>query len=101
MDVQRSGPHFDLDAFLAQPLIVHLDKRDAAWFNHEIAPKLDVPPVQSRSPRQRVYRSVCSRIRAGKKVSHPRHWDMLEAFIKLQWVVESRRVGLREAPCRK
>jgi hypothetical protein len=62
-------------------------KRDAARFKHEIAPKLDV--LQP------------ARASAVAKVPHPSHWDMLEALIKLQWVVESRRVGLHEAPCRK
>jgi hypothetical protein len=28
--------------------------------------------------------AACSRIRAGARVPHPRHWDVLAALIKLQ-----------------
>jgi hypothetical protein len=77
------------------------DKRDAACFKHEIAPKLDAIPLKQIANATGLSLAAFSRIHAGKKVPHPRHGDMLAVLITLQWVVESRRVGLHEASCRK
>jgi hypothetical protein len=62
----------------------HPGQRDEAWFKREIAPKLDAFTLRQIAKATGLSLAACSRIRAGKKVPHPRHWDMLAALIKLQ-----------------
>ena len=47
----------------------HPGQRDEAWFKREIAPKLDKATGLSLA--------ACSRIRAGARVPHARHWEAL------------------------
>jgi hypothetical protein len=49
------------------------DKRDAAWFKHEIAPKLDVLPVKAdRQGNGFIARGLLAHPR-WQKLPHPRH----------------------------
>jgi CRISPR-associated endonuclease Cas1 len=55
--------------------------RDAAWFLRKIAPKLDAFPLRQIAKATGLSLAACSRIRAGTRVPHPRHWKALEEFV--------------------
>jgi hypothetical protein len=54
----------------------HPSQRDEAWFKREIAP-LDGFTLREIADATGLSLAACSRIRAGAKVPHPRHWDAL------------------------
>jgi hypothetical protein len=55
--------------------------RDAAWFKREIVPKLDAYSLSQIAEATGLSRAACSRIRAGARVPHPRHWRTLTALV--------------------
>ncbi len=55
----------------------HPGQRDEAWFKREIAPKLDGFSLKEIAAATGLSLAACSRIRAGARVPHPRHWDSL------------------------
>jgi CRISP-associated protein Cas1 len=55
----------------------HPDQRDKAWFKREIAPKLDAFTLAEIASATGLSLAACSRIRAGARVPHPRHWQTL------------------------
>ena len=59
----------------------HPSQRDEAWFKREIAPKLDGYSLSQIAKATGLSLAACSRIRAGTRVPHPRHWDALIALI--------------------
>jgi CRISPR-associated protein Cas1 len=60
----------------------HPKERDEAWFKREIAPKLDAFSLKEIGEATRLSLAACSRIRAGARVPHPRHWDRLLALVE-------------------
>jgi CRISP-associated protein Cas1 len=60
----------------------HPGRRDEAWFKREIAPKLDAFPLKEIAEATGLSLAACSRIRAGAKVPHPRHWEALRELMK-------------------
>jgi hypothetical protein len=56
----------------------HPGQRDEAWFKHEIAPKLDAFSLAEIANATGLSLAACSRVRAGARVPHPRHWDTLQ-----------------------
>ena len=56
----------------------HPGQRDEAWFRREIAPKLDEFTLSEIAAATGLSLAACSRIRAGARVPHPRHWDALQ-----------------------
>lgn len=52
--------------------------RDVAWFQREVVPKLDAFSLNEIAKATGLSLATCSRIRAGTRVPHPRHW---EAFV--------------------
>ena len=59
----------------------HPGQRDEAWFKREIAPKLDAFSLAEIATATGLSLGACSRIRAGTRVPHPRHWEALAALI--------------------
>lgn len=57
-------------------------KRDDAWFQREIVPKLIAHPLNAIARATRLSLTACSRIRSGSQTPHPRHWDALAALVK-------------------
>jgi hypothetical protein len=55
----------------------HPGQRDEAWFKREIAPKLDGFSLSEIARATGLSLAACSRIRAGARVPHPRHWQAL------------------------
>jgi hypothetical protein len=55
----------------------HLSQRDEAWFKREIAPKLDAFTFKVIAAATGLSLAACSRIRAGVRVPHSRHWEAL------------------------
>jgi hypothetical protein len=55
----------------------HPGKRDEAWFKREIVPKLDAFTLAEIRNATGLSLAACSRIRAGARVPHPRHWQAL------------------------
>jgi hypothetical protein len=55
----------------------HPGQRDEAWFTREIAPKLDLFSLKEIAAATGLSLAACSRIRAGTRVLHPRHWESL------------------------
>ncbi|HEY1866693.1 MAG TPA: CRISPR-associated endonuclease Cas1 [Candidatus Cybelea sp.] len=55
----------------------HPGQRDEAWFKREIAPKLDAFTLAEIAAATGLSLAACSRIRAGARVPHPRHWEAL------------------------
>jgi hypothetical protein len=55
----------------------HPGQRDEAWFKCEIAPKLDAFTLAEIAATTGLSLAACSRIRAGARVPHPRHWEAL------------------------
>jgi hypothetical protein len=60
----------------------HPGNRDEAWFRREIAPKLDAFTLKEIGEATGLSLAACSRIRAGARVPHPRHWSALLALAK-------------------
>jgi hypothetical protein len=57
-------------------------QRDEAWFKREITPKLDAFSLKVIADATGLSLAASSRIRAGAKVPHPRHWDRLLALVE-------------------
>lgn len=49
---------------------------------YEVAPKLDGFSLRDIAAATGLSLAACSRIRAGAKVPHPRHWDALRELIE-------------------
>jgi hypothetical protein len=60
----------------------HPEQRDEAWFRREIVPKLDRFSLKEMGRATDLSLAACSRIRAGAKVPHPRHWDALHKLVR-------------------
>ncbi|MGA7356055.1 MAG: hypothetical protein WA431_05585 [Candidatus Cybelea sp.] len=60
----------------------HPGQRNEAWFKREIAPKLDGFSLKEIGKAAGLSLAACSRIRAGERVPHPRHWDCLFALVE-------------------
>jgi hypothetical protein len=60
----------------------HPGQRDEVWFKREIAPKLDGFSLKEIGKATGLSLAACSRIRAGAKVPHARHWDRLLALVE-------------------
>jgi len=58
----------------------HPGPRDEAWFKREIVPKLDAFSLKEIGKATGLSLAACSRIRAGSKVPHPRHWEALRGL---------------------
>jgi hypothetical protein len=56
--------------------------RDRAWFMREILPKLDAFSLKEIAKATGLSLTACSRIRAGSRVPHARHWDALLVLIE-------------------
>ncbi len=57
------------------------DERDPAWFRCEVVPKLKAYPLSKIAGATGLSLAACSRIRAGKQIPHPRHWEPLAAIV--------------------
>jgi hypothetical protein len=55
--------------------------RDAAWFLREVVPKLDGYSLSQISKATGLSLAACSRIRAGTRIPHPRHWAVLRRLV--------------------
>ncbi len=55
--------------------------RDEAWFRREVVPKLDRFSLGEIAAVTGLSLAACSRIRAGRRLPHPSHWEALEALI--------------------
>ena len=60
----------------------HPGERDEAWFKREIVPKLDAFSLKEMGMATGLSLAACSRIRAGARVPHPRHWEALLTLIE-------------------
>lgn len=60
----------------------HPGQRDETWFRREIVPKLDVFTLAEIAAATGLSLAACSRIRAGIKVPHARHWEALAAVVR-------------------
>jgi hypothetical protein len=56
--------------------------RDEARFKREIAPKLDAFTLSEIAAATGLSLAACSRVRAGARVPHPRHWEALLGLVK-------------------
>ncbi len=61
----------------------HPGQRDEAWFKRAIAPRLDGFSLREIADATGLSLAACSRIRAGAKVPHPRHWAALRDLVRL------------------
>ena len=59
----------------------HPGRHDEAWFKREIVPKLDALTLKEIGKATGLSLAACSRIRAGAKMPHPRHFDALRSLI--------------------
>ena len=62
----------------------HPEQRDEAWFKHEIVPRLDAFTLAEIAAATGLSLAACSRIRAGAKAPHPRHWEALRELASLR-----------------
>jgi CRISP-associated protein Cas1 len=60
----------------------HPGQRDEAWFKREIAPNLDLFTLNEMRKATGLSLAACSRIRAGTRVAHPRHWEALRTLVE-------------------
>ena len=60
----------------------HPGQRDEAWFKREIAPKLDAFTLAKIAAATGLSLAACSRVRAGARVPHPRHWEALFELVR-------------------
>jgi Immunity protein 50 len=56
-------------------------QRDEAWFKREVATRLDAFSLKEISKATGLSLAACSRIRAGARLPHPRHFDALWSLI--------------------
>jgi len=56
--------------------------RDRAWFQREIVPKLDAFTLAQIAKVTGLSLAACSRIRAGSRIPHPRHWAAFASLIE-------------------
>jgi hypothetical protein len=56
--------------------------RDRAWFEREIAPKLQGFPLSAIARATGLSPAACSRVRAGSQIPHPGHWDALLELVE-------------------
>ncbi|HEY1884237.1 MAG TPA: hypothetical protein VGG51_14505 [Candidatus Cybelea sp.] len=54
--------------------------RDDAWFMREVVAKLNHLTLNAIAKATGLSLAACSRIRAGKRAPHPRHWDAVVAL---------------------
>jgi hypothetical protein len=73
--------------------VEHPGQRDEAWFKREIAPKLDAFSLKEIGKATRLSLAACSRMRAGAKIPHPRHWAALVELVQGKSVGLTRRAG--------
>ena len=59
----------------------HPRQRDEAWFQREVTPKLDAFSLAEIAAATELSLAACSRIRAGAKVPHARHWQALQELV--------------------
>ena len=59
----------------------HPGERDEAWFRREIAPNLDAFMLAQIAAATGLSLAACSRIRAGARIPHPRHWEALQKLL--------------------
>jgi hypothetical protein len=59
----------------------HPGRREEAWFRREIAPKLDAFKLNEIAAATGLSLAACSRVRAGARVPHPRHWEKLRELV--------------------
>jgi hypothetical protein len=57
------------------------DEGDETWFKREIMPRLDGFALKDLAAATGLSLVACSRIRAGTRVPHPRHWHALTALV--------------------
>jgi hypothetical protein len=55
---------------------------DEAWFRREVLPKLDSFSLTVIGAATGLSPAACSRIRSGKRVPDPRHWEALVALVE-------------------
>jgi CRISPR-associated endonuclease Cas1 len=60
----------------------HPGERDETWFKRRIVPRLDAFTLKEMGKATGLSLAACSRIRAGAKVPHPRHWDRFLALVE-------------------
>jgi CRISPR-associated endonuclease Cas1 len=60
----------------------HPGQRDETWFKREIVPKLDAFPLKEIAEATGLSLAACSRIRAGAKLPHARHWEALGELVE-------------------
>jgi len=60
----------------------HPGRRDEAWFKREIAPKLDAFTLSEIAAATDLSLAACSRVRAGARAPHPRHWEALRELVE-------------------
>ncbi len=58
------------------------EARDKAWFLREVAPKLDAFPLSAIADATGLSLAACSRIRAGTRIPHPRHWEAFHTIVE-------------------
>jgi Ni/Co efflux regulator RcnB len=56
--------------------------RDRTWFLREVTPKLDAFSLNEIANATDLSLAACSRFRAGSRVPHPRHWEVLLALVE-------------------
>ncbi|MFZ0364705.1 MAG: hypothetical protein WAL67_10920 [Candidatus Cybelea sp.] len=56
-------------------------QHDEAWFEREIAQRLDIFTLREIAAAIGLSLAACSRIRAGTETPHPRHWNALLTLI--------------------
>ena len=60
----------------------HPGQRDETRFKREIVPKLDAFPLKEIAEATGLSLAACSRIRAGAKLPHARHWEALGELVE-------------------
>ena len=60
----------------------HPGQRDEAWFEREITPKLDAFTLKEIAAVTGLSLAACSRVRAGARAPHPRHWEALRELVE-------------------
>jgi hypothetical protein len=60
----------------------HPEHRDEAWLKREVLPRLDGFPLKMIADATGLSLTACSRMRAGLRTPHPRHWDAFLALVE-------------------
>jgi len=71
------------------------EEYDPAWFTREVLPGLRGVSLTAMARVTGMSTSSASKVRAGRRVPHPRHWELLAELVGVGGTTDSKAGGAR------